>query len=319
MGYWPRKRASRQYPKVRAWAASKDAKPLGFAGYKVGMTQARITDNSKHSITKGDEITIPVTVVEVPPMKVFSVRFYKKNERGYGPIVATEVVANCDKQLARKVSVPKKVKQSLDKLNPDDFSDITIITCTQPGLTSIGKKKPELFEVALGGSNQEKLAFAKENLGKEISVSQVLPEGSQVEIHSITRGKGYTGPIKRFGISIRSRKSEKTKRGPGSLGGWKGQGHFMYRVPHAGQMGYHTRTEYNKWIIKIGSDPAEINPKGGFINYGHVKSSYLLLKGSIPGPKKRLIRMNLSLRPNRIIPKDAPSIEYLSLESKQRR
>ena len=91
----------------------------------------------------------------------------------------------------------------------------------------------------------------------------------------------------------------------------------MYRVAHAGQMGYHQRTEYNKWILKISSNPEELKMKGGFIHYGNVKNSYILIKGSLPGPKKRLIRFNKALRPNKKIPNEAPSIEYVSLESKQ--
>ncbi|HIH43271.1 TPA: 50S ribosomal protein L3, partial [Candidatus Woesearchaeota archaeon] len=45
MQYWPRSRAKRIYPAVKYWAANvKDIKPLGFAGYKVGMTHILYTD-----------------------------------------------------------------------------------------------------------------------------------------------------------------------------------------------------------------------------------------------------------------------------------
>ena len=91
----------------------------------------------------------------------------------------------------------------------------------------------------------------------------------------------------------------------------------MYRVAHAGQMGYHNRTEFNKWIIKISDKAEEVNPKGGFLHYGNVKNEYMLVKGSIQGPAKRLIRLNLPKRPNALVPKDAPSVVYTSLESKQ--
>ena len=47
MQFWPRKRARRMYPRVRSWADCKDAKPLGFAGYKVGMTHVIYVDNKK--------------------------------------------------------------------------------------------------------------------------------------------------------------------------------------------------------------------------------------------------------------------------------
>jgi len=44
-----------------------------------------------------------------------------------------------------------------------------------------------------------------------------------VDSKTFTKGKGFQGPVKRFGISLRSHKSEKVIRGPGSLGPWKGQ------------------------------------------------------------------------------------------------
>ena len=160
------------------------------------------------------------------------------------------------------------------------------------------------------------MAFAKEKLGKEITVSDVFKEGQQVDIHAITTGKGTQGPMRRFGIALRHHKSEKSRRNPGSLGAWRGQGHIMWRVAHAGKMGYHLRTEYNKQVLKIGSKPEEINVKGGFIQYGNVKNTYVLLKGSVGGTQKRLIRFNEAMRAKKN-PVEAPQIAYTSLDSKQ--
>ena len=77
MQFWPRVRANRPYARIRNWVQIKDAKPLGFAGYKVGMTHVLYTDNKKTSMTKGEDISCPVTIIECPPLKVFSVKFYK--------------------------------------------------------------------------------------------------------------------------------------------------------------------------------------------------------------------------------------------------
>jgi len=56
---------------------SADQKPLGFAGYKVGMTHAEVTINNPH--VKGDpKKVVSVTIIECPPIKPFSLRFYKK-------------------------------------------------------------------------------------------------------------------------------------------------------------------------------------------------------------------------------------------------
>jgi large subunit ribosomal protein L3 len=92
----------------------------------------------------------------------------------------------------------------------------------------------------------------------------------------------------------------------------------MWTVAMAGQMGYHKRTEYNKKILKIGeaSQVDEVNPKGGFVKYGLVKNGFVVLKGSIPGPSKRLVMLRKAVRP---IGKhnDAPDITYISTASKQ--
>ena len=72
--------------------------------------------------------------------------------------------------------------------------------------------------------------------------------------------------------------------------------------------GYHHRTELNKKIYRIGSGEDEANastdaditkkritPLGGFPHYGIVKNDFVLLKGSIPGTKKRVITLRKSL------------------------
>jgi large subunit ribosomal protein L3 len=315
MQCWPRVRAKRIYPKVKGFSNAKDAVLQGFAGYKVGMTHIIITDGNKNSMTKGEDITLPVTVVECPPLKIIGVRFYKKRYKSIQP--QTDILAKPDKELARKLNVPKKEGKKISDVKADDFDEMRILVQTQPKMTGIGKKKPELFEVCIGGSKEDKLNFAKENLGKELSVKDVLKEGQLVDIRAVTTGKGYQGPVKRFGVKIRHHKSEKTKRGPGSLGGWTSQGHVMYRIAHAGQMGFHNRVDYNKQVIMIGDDPKKINAAGGFIRYGQVKNSYILLKGSIPGPSKRLLRLESPIRPNKKVDEVPPTVQYISTHSKQ--
>ena len=315
MAVWPRKRAARAYPRIRSWQTIKEAQPQGFAGYKVGMTHVLIIDNRAKAPTKGQEVSIPVTVIECPPLRISSARFYTKDN--YGLHLAKELNFKVEKELKRKMQLAKNTQEAeLDKINPEEYAEIRVNMYTQPKLIGF-KKKPELFEMAIGGTNAEKVAYIKSNLGKDLRVSQIFKAGQLVDTIAVTRGKGFQGPVKRFGVAIRHHKSEKTKRGPGSLGGWISQAHFMYRVAHAGQMGYHNRTEWNKWIIKISDKPEEINPKGGFLHYGNVKNEYILVKGSVQGAAKRLIRFNMPKRPDKLVPKDAPSIVYTSLESKQ--
>ena len=310
--YWPRKRSKRIFARVRTWNESNEVKPLGFAGYKVGMTHLIINDNRKTSITKGTDIFCPVTIIECPPLKTASIKFYKNTING-SKLISEKFTENVDKNLKRSLVLTKQKKN--DKEIPKDFDYIRLLVHTMPSLTGIGKKKPEVFEIGIGGNKEDQLNYAKSKLGKEIIISEVFKAGQQVDIHAITKGKGVQGPVKRFGINLKRHKSEKGRRTPGSLGGWKAQGHIMWRTAKAGKMGYHVRTEINKWLLKIGN-VNELSMKGGFHNYGVIKNQYVLIKGSIIGPKKRVIRFNEAIRPNKIAPNDAPIIQYINLEQK---
>ena len=313
MQFWPRVRAKREYVRLRTHPASKETKPTSFAGYKVGMTHLIVTDNLSNSPTRGQDLFVPVTIIECPPLKVSSLKFYKHSAHGLQ--TAGEIFSeHLDKEFSRKAIKPKTQKKIDDA---HEFDDVRLVVYTQPKLTGIGKKMPELFEITLGGSKEEKLAYAKEKLGKEITVKDVFREGQQLDIHAVTKGRGFQGPMKRFGISRRRHKSEKSIRNPGSLGSWKAQGQTMWRVAHAGKMGFHTRTEYNKWLLKIGEKPEDIVANGGIIHYGVVRNPYLLIKGGIAGPAKRLVRLTEAIRSNQKIPKNAPEIQYVSLASKQ--
>ena len=78
--FWPRKRVSKFLPRVN-WGAIDSGKNLkGFICYKAGMASAYVKDDTVHSMTKGKKIIIPVTILECPPLKIFSVRFYKDNQ-----------------------------------------------------------------------------------------------------------------------------------------------------------------------------------------------------------------------------------------------
>lgn len=315
--FWPRKRSKRAYARVRSWPMSKEAKPSGFAGYKVGMTHVMFTDNRKNSMTKGQDVSLPVTIIECPALKNASILFYKKTNSG-SKISSAIMAEKLDKELARKISLPKagtqtksdsSPKKKIDDIKPEEYDDIRLLVYTQPKLTTIGKKKPEIFELGLGGKKEEKLAWAKENLGKEINIADTLAEGQLVDIHAITKGRGYAGPMKRFGISRTSHKSEKGVRTPANLGPWTGA--RQWRVAKAGKMGFHQRNELNKWILKIGTDAKEVNKIAGFSRYGIIKNPYILIKGSIAGAKKRLVMLTQPMRPNKKLESEAPGINYI--------
>jgi len=309
----PRKRAKKETPRIRHWQSSKEVKPLGFASYKAGMTHVIVKDNRKHSRTAGLDVFTAATILEVPPLLVAGIRAYYA---GYGgKKTLSDVFAIDDKNNRIDIGkVDKTLKETENKLN--EISDITLIVHTQPKLIHIGKKAPDIMEVALGGNLQEKFKYAKEKLGKEISINEAFNEKSFIDVHSVTKGKGFQGVIKRHGTIILPRKSGKGIRHTGTGGAWN-PARKLWKHPLPGQLGYHTRTEYNKIVLKIGSKPEEVNPDGGFLKYGMLKNNYVILKGSVSGPTKRLVR----LTPPRRKPhgKDDANFDVIqiSLESKQ--
>ncbi len=315
MQFWPRVRAKKQYARVRSLPNVSAAKLLGFAGYKAGMTHVVVTDTGKNSLTKGEKVSMPVTVIECPPLKVSSVRFYVAG--GYGTKVSKELFFKTTKEFSRKSKVAKELSkvENLDSVDLTNVVDITLQVYTQPKLTGFGKKKPEVFELPIGGSLQEKLAYAKEVVTKDIQISDIFSAGDVVDTRGVTTGRGNQGPVKRFGVGLTSHKSEKVRRGPGSLGGWVAQGHTMYRMAFSGQTGYHQRTQYNNQILAIVEDPDSVNPVGGFINFGEVKNTVVLIRGSLQGAKKRLITLTMPLRAHK--KPSLPTIDFISQESKQ--
>jgi large subunit ribosomal protein L3 len=305
--FWPRKRSKRKSARIRTFADSKDPKITGFAGYKIGMGHVQAIETNKYSHKKGQEITVPVTLVECPPLKLAMVRLYKKNRTSI--LLKKEIVISTDKILAKRFTLPKKITFDPEKVK-EGIDEVRVIAYTIPSKTTIGKKAPDLFEVNVGGSTvDEKLNFVKENMDKEITFSSVFAEGDLFDAKVITKGKGFQGPVKRFGIHIRESKSEKSIRNPGSLGPWKGQGGIMWRVPHAGKMGYHQRTEYNKQVLKIVEDLKEINYESGVHKYGLPKNPVILVKGSLGGSKKRLVVMQEAIRSTK--KPDVPTIEEI--------
>src|SRR3989338_3513611 len=105
--FWPRKKSKKMYAKVKAWSNIKNISLLGFVGYKAGMTHILIKDNRPNSITKGEQLVLPVTVIECPALKVYGIRFYKQT--AYGLILNTEVVNHrLDKDIYKKITKSKK-------------------------------------------------------------------------------------------------------------------------------------------------------------------------------------------------------------------
>jgi len=153
-----------------------------------------------------------------------------------------------------------------------------------------------LSEIGFGG-DIDAVKPLTERIGKEFKVSEVFSPNELIDVVGVTKGKGFSGVIKRFGVALMPHKTEKSRRKVGSLGSWT-PSRTPWQVPMAGQLGYFLRTEYNKEILYIGNvSEFDINPKSGWHRYGTVRSDFLLIKGSIPGPAKRPVKMRKAIRP----------------------
>lgn len=295
LGYKPQKRADRLHASLKTVKDSGERKPLGFAGYKVGMTRVLRIEDRQEAENKGQEVADAVTVLECPPLAVYGMRLYTQKEDGE-KVFKDVLGSDLHDELSRTLDLPEDghdVEEVEEHL--DDLSDIKLLVHTQPYRTAIDQKKPQIFEIPLGGSVEDKYEYASEALDGEIAVSDVLDDGEYLDVIGITKGKGIEGPVKRHGVKPLPRKSQKISRKAGNLGPWHPD-HTSWKVPQAGQTGTVRRTEHNKRLLKAGEDAEAINKDGGFKNYGELDNEYVLVKGSVPGPSKRLIMLRSAVR-----------------------
>jgi len=316
-------RARRIVARIRRWPSIEVEKPqlLGFAAYKAGMTHAVIVEDRPTSPFYGREMVKAVTILDAPPLFIFGIRLYISTSYGLKSIY--EVLAdNYPKDLERKITLPKnynkeeavaKAQQLLDKV-----TEIRVLACTQPRLSGLRKKTPEIMEIKVAAKNvQDAWTYALSILGKDVRATDVFKEGQYVDVIAITKGKGFQGVIKRYGVKIMPR-WHKHRKGHRRIGSISPQHPDMsYAIPRPGQLGFHQRTEYNKRIIKMGDDGLSVTVKGGFIGYGIVRGQYMVLLGSVPGPKGRLIKLRYPIRPPKNVPTTAPKVIEINVDSKQ--
>ena len=116
--FWPRKRAKKFLPIVNWSTVGDNVKNLkGFICYKAGMGSAFVKDETPNSMTKGKKIIVPVTILECPPMRILSVRFYKNG------LVASEFMNdNLNKELVSKIKMPKK-KHKMENVKEGSYDE----------------------------------------------------------------------------------------------------------------------------------------------------------------------------------------------------
>lgn len=110
-----------------------------------------------------------------------------------------------------------------------------------------------------------------------------LKAGDFVDLYSVSKGKGFQGPMKRhnFGGGPKSHGASLVHRSGGSIGNSAGPGRVYKNTEMAGQMGNKKVTVQNVKVVEVNLD-----------------ENYLLVHGSVPGAKSGLVTIRKAIKRN---------------------
>jgi large subunit ribosomal protein L3e len=337
-----RKRSKTIRPAISAFPADTPSRPIhltAFVAYKAGMThvvRSRMQMAKNKQLSR--ELLDAVTIMEAPPMVVFGVVGYERTGTGLrrlGPVMAPNPSEGVMRRIHGRGYARAMEKQgTYDEATAQEAAEeirrraavVRVLCQTQPTrIRSLGLKKAHISEIQVnGGTVSEKVDWAVERLEKEVSIRDVFSVGELIDTIGVTKGKGFQGVVKRFGVRKQPRKSRKGIRKVACIGAWH-PSRVMYSVARAGQMGYHRRTEINKMVYMVGNGNDRIStefdltkkaitPMGGFPHYGVVRNDFVMLKGCVTGPKKRVVTLRKSLCPLQRV--EEPLIKFIDTSSK---
>ena len=205
-----------------------------------------------------------------------------------------------------------ELKADLDSIEKN-CQVIRVVAHTQMELMkNLRQRKAHVMEIQVnGGDVKGKVAFAAGKLEKLVNVRDVFAEAEKIDCLAATKGHGYEGVVARWGVRRLPRKTHRGLRKVACIGAWH-PSRVHFSIARAGQDGYHHRTEKNKQIYRIGEKTKEgvqdnscatdtdltnkgITPLGGFPHYGIVRDDWLMLKGCVPGVRKRAITLRKTI------------------------
>ena len=118
--------------------------------------------------------------------------------------------------------------------------------------------------------------------GETVIKADIFEEGDKVDVTAKSKGKGYAGGIKRHGLkSGPSGHGSKYHRHAGSNGACSDPSKVMKGKKMPGHMGCEQVTVQNLEVVKI-----------------DVENNVILVKGSVPGPKKSLVVIKETVKGN---------------------
>ena len=117
------------------------------------------------------------------------------------------------------------------------------------------------------------------NVGQEIK-ADIFQEGEYVDVTGITKGKGYTGVMKRWGFKGGGdTHGSMSHRAPGSIGASSDPSRVFKGTRMAGHMGNEQETVQKLKVIKIDAE-----------------NNLILIKGAIPGNKGGLVMIKRTVK-----------------------
>jgi len=193
---------------------------IGMIGRKAGITR----------IFTEDGVTVPVTVIAVPPNRVSQVKTEDKD--GYWAVQVTIG--------ARKAS----------RVN-------------RPAAGHFAKAGVEAGDV-LGEFRLDEHQGAELAAGQEIRVD-IFAVGQKVDVRGVSKGRGFAGGIRRHNFRSQddSHGNSISHRAPGSIGQCQTPGRVFKGKRMAGQLGNVNRCQQNLEVVQVDTDRNLLLVKGG--------------------------------------------------------
>ncbi|MEM0381918.1 MAG: 50S ribosomal protein L3 [Nitrososphaerota archaeon] len=298
--YAPRRRARSPNPRVNFWPVRRGETGLaGFIAYKLGMVTTFMVDDIPGSPTRGTEVAVGCTVLAAPPIHVIGAVLLKR-ENGYLVDIGRHIIPNLPPEITQRVRGVGETSISIEDLRKllDKAAEVRALVASYPREAGLSQKKPIILSIPVSGGVEEAFSYLVSRLGSRLSVNEVFREGEFIDVVGVTRGRGFQGVVRRFGVKILPRKQRKTRRAVGAIGG-RSPKYITRFVPRAGQTGFHYRTEYNKRIVKFWPAEAAPTPKGGYTRAPPPKCPSVALLGSVAGPPRRPLVLRAPAKPPR--------------------
>jgi len=303
--------------------------------YKAGMTHiVRDVDKPGSKLHK-KEVAEAVSILEAPPMVVVGFVGYVETPRGLRALTtvwAGHLSEECKRRFYKSWHKSKQKAFSKYQKKWSDASKggeakpmeteaarakkycqvIRAICHTQISKVKLGRKKAHVKEIQInGGTVEKKVDWCMGLFEQEVKIADIFSQDEMIDTIGTSKGHGFHGVITRWGCTRLPRKTHRGLRKVACIGSWH-PARVQFQVPRSGQRGYHHRTHINNKIYRIGkavkddpnsamteSDLTEkgITPLGGFSHYGEVTQDWVMLKGAVMGPRKRVITIRKSLLP----------------------